>query len=260
MGIGLLVAVVAASVGQYRQALAEVTTEPTVRAEASSLLSELEVAASAGSGDADPYAPPPRYLSFTETFASGVYNIADLPTSRDRDVAPSTRGIDRSYPVETDLVPQFSQSGRGQLDPGLYGTAFGVRDCSYEIRRVTKSRTEMVIGKDRLKEGRMLVSINEIEPDVFTSLPQCGGWVPWSPLVEPLTSISNGDYWIGDLELGTWDVPTDCMWEKVVGFRGAELVDVQESGLGPRPMVIDEDTLGVRIRGCQANLVLSADE
>lgn len=260
IGFGLLVGTFAWSVGYYQQTLNGITPEPVERP---MMLDAVQAAASSNQTSADvtdddPYAPPPRYLSFSEGFEAGIYAVSDLPTSRDRDVAPSTRGVDRSYPVETDLVPEFSLATGGQLAPGLYATAFGVRDCSYEIRRVNKSRVELVIGEDRLLEGRMLVTINEIEPDTFVSMPQCGDWVRWSPLVEPLTSIGNGDYWVGDLEMGTWTVPSDCVWEKVVGFRGAELADVQESGIGPRPLEVDEDTLGVRIRGCSANLVLES--
>ncbi|MGI9598967.1 MAG: hypothetical protein ACR2QK_22580 [Acidimicrobiales bacterium] len=276
IGIGLLVGAFATSVGYYQRASSGMTSDqpdremtlPIESAADGESAAEIRSAGSTGSasdrsagsvGKDDPYSPPPRYLTFTEGIRSGLYQVADVPTSRDRDVTPSRHGIDDSYPIETDLVPHSSLAKQGQLAPGLYATEFGVRDCRYEIHRVDKSRTETMIGEDRLSEGRMLVTINEIEPDTFNAMPQCGDWVRWSPLVEPLTRAGNGDYWVGDLAAGTWTVPTDCVWEKVVGFRGAELVDVQDSAVGPAPLVVDDDTLGVRIRGCDAALQLQDD-
>ena len=202
--------------------------------------------ASRSAGSAD---PPPRYLAFRPGIRSGLYAVADLPGSRDRDVEPDRPpGLD--YPPETDLVPHHSQAALGSLAPGLYATAFGVRDCGYELRRINKSGEEVVIGQDHLFEGRVLVTINEIEPDSFRARPQCGDWSLWSPLAEPLTSVGNGDYWVGDLAPGTWDVPEGCVWEEVVAFRGAELVDVEHAGMGPEALVVDDETLGLRIRGC----------
>jgi hypothetical protein len=115
-----------------------------------------------------------------------------------------------------------------------------------------------VIGQDHLADGRLLVSFNDVEPDLFSARPGCGVWVPWSPVIEPLEEAVDGDYWVGDLAAGTWSVPDDCLWEKVVAFRGAALVDVEESGFGPEPLVIDDETLGVRIRGCAEPVALQA--
>lgn len=248
LGIGLLVALAVLSIGEYQRALEsasddsppEATPLPDTEPE-----EELE----------DEDAAPPEYLTFTAGIRSGIYNVADLPSSNDRDIKESTRDLDQSYPAETDLIPDFSLTGSGELTPGIYATAFGVQDCSFELRRIMKTKNEAVIGGDRLDEGRMLVTINEIEPDSFSAVPQCGDWIPWSPLVEPLTKTGDGDYWIGDLKAGTWDVPVGCMWEKVVGFRGAKLWDVQDSGHGPEPLVVDDETVGIRVRGCEANLV-----
>jgi hypothetical protein len=105
----------------------------------------------------------------------------------------------------------------------------------------------------------MLVTINEIEPDRFAAAPQCGDWAPWSPLVEALTVAGDGDYWIGDLAEGSWTVPEGCMWEKVVGFRGAELFDVQQSGNATEPLVVDDETVGLRVRGCDRPMRLAPD-
>lgn len=256
IGIGLLVGVVATTIGYYRHTLSNITTEPTERvAEATDEWAIGIDGEQAGWQGFDGDSRPPRYLGFTGGIQSGLYAIDDVADSRDRDVTAERPPAD--YPPETDLVPDSSLADRGRLAPGLYATSFGVRDCSYEIRRVNKSKTEVVIGEDRLGEGRVLVSINEIEPDVFVSVPQCGEWSRWSPLVDPLTVAGDGDYWIGDLAIGTWSVPPGCIWEKVVGFRGAELFDVQDSAIGPRPLVVDEDTLGVRVRGCRTPLTLT---
>jgi len=248
LGIGLLVALAALSVGEYQR-----TLESASKQSAPSATSLADTGS--GDGRGDEHAAPPEYLHFTAGIRSGVYEIADLPSSKDRDVEQSTSGRDPSDPVETDIVPQAGLNGSGELAPGLYATAFGVEDCSFELRRIMKTKKEAVIGRDRLDEGRMLVSINEIEPDSFSAVPQCGRWMPWSPVVEPLTVIGDGDYWIGDLKTGTWDAPHGCIWEKVVSFRGAKLWDVQDSGYGPQPLVVDDETLGVRIRGCDADFV-----
>lgn len=99
----------------------------------------------------------------------------------------------------------------------------------------------------------MLVSINEIEPDSFVATRSCGEWSPWSPLTEPLTVAGTGDYWIGDLAEGIWSVPDGCYYEKVVSFRGALLLDVEETGVGPEPLIIDQFTLGIRVRHCDGS-------
>ena len=201
-----------------------------------------------GDDPAEP-GPPPEYLAYGPGFSSGVYRVADLPDSRDRDNKPR-RGDDDDF-VEFDLVPGQSLAERGELRPGLYATSFDTRNCRYELRRVMRDREERTIGEDALLEGRMLVTINEIEPDRFIADPACGEWIPWAPLVRPLLEAGDGDYWIGDLARGRWVVPEGCFWEKVVAFRGAELYDVVDSAIGPSELVVDGDTLGIRVRGCE---------
>lgn len=208
--------------------------------------------------------PPPLTLAFVEGYVSGRYTIEYAPITPeldpdDPDRTESSRANSNSDENDdTDVDTIMIDAGDvvpGTMPPGLYATAFGVEDCRYEIRRIistSRSRTvtERLIGEDYLPDGRMLVSFNEIEPDIFTARPTCGDWVPWSPVAEPLTVAADGDYWVGDLARGTWSVPDGCMWEKVVAFRGAELVDVEDSAIGPRPLIVDDETLGVRIRGC----------
>ncbi len=200
----------------------------------------------------------PEYLAFSVGISSGAYDIADLPESRDRDYTARTSAAtsdDGLNPV-SEAFANYVPPEQGSLNPGLYGTAFDAEDCSYELRRVMRTKIERVVGEEYLNQGRLLVTINEIEPDRFVSAPSCGDWVPWSPVLEPLISAQNGDYWIGDLRRGTWETPNGCIWEKVVGFRGASLWDVEESGRAPEPLVVDEDTLGVRIRGCAEPMTL----
>jgi len=221
----------------------------------------------------------PEYLAFIGGIPSGRYRVADLPGSNDWDygerggrtpAAPSISDgnpvdetvevIDGPYvsgaestDVEDDSEPEVSERNHPELPsirPGLYATRFGVENCEYELRRIMNDNREHVIGHDQIQKGRLLVTINEIEPDSFVATRSCGEWSPWSPLAEPLTMAGNGDYWIGDLALGIWDVPTGCYWEKVVGFRGALLLDVEEAGTGPDPLTIDRFTLGVRVRTC----------
>lgn len=136
------------------------------------------------------------------------------------------------------------------IDPGMYATEFGVVDCEYELRRIMDDNRDHVIGHDRIGSGRMIVSINEVEPDTFVATRSCGEWSPWSPLVEPLTVAGTGDYWIGDLAQGVWSVPSGCFWEKVVSFRGALLIDVEDTGAGPGELTVDQFTLGLRVRHC----------
>lgn len=202
---------------------------------------------------ADADGQPPEYLAFgadLPPMAVRAYPVADDPDIRDRDVEPD---VDPTaiYPAETDLFSGFSLAPTEAIEPGLYASAFTAEGCSYELRRVDRSGDERLIGQERLARGRLLVSINPIEPDVFSSVPQCRSWAPWSPLVEPLVRATVGDYWIGDLARGTWSVPDGCLWEKVVAFRGARLADVTDSGRGPEPLIVDEDTLGLRIRDCE---------
>lgn len=197
----------------------------------------------------------PEYLAFGETIESGVYDISNVPGSGDEDIRLSTRDKEHleSTRERTDLTPPGSLAAIGRLSPGLYATDFDVTGCGYELRQILDDLEESIIGEDRLANGRMLVSINEVEPDTFIANPACGDWIPWSPLAEPLTVAGNGDYWMGDLQFGQWEVPEGCIWEKVVGFRGGKLWDVQESGHGPEPLQVTRETLGVRIRGCDSS-------
>lgn len=198
----------------------------------------------------------PEYLAFSVGISSGAYDIADLPDSRDRDYVAKATSVTQDDDSVSEAFANYVPPEQGTLNPGLYGTAFGVEDCSYELRRVMRTKVEKVVGEEYLNQGRLLVTINEIEPDRFVSAPTCGDWVPWSPVVEPLESAANGDYWIGDLHPGTWETPNGCIWEKVVGFRGASLWDVEESARSPEPLIVDGDTLGVRIRGCAEPMTL----
>ena len=143
------------------------------------------------------------------------------------------------------------------IDPGLYATAFDREGCGYELRRYGPKGDERLIGQDHLPRGRMLVSLNAIEPDSFVPLIQCGGWSPWSALYEPLVVAGAGDYWIGDLAHGVWSVPEGCYWEEVADFRGARLADVVASGRGPSTLLIDDESLGLRVRECERPLVMT---
>ncbi len=145
---------------------------------------------------------------------------------------------------------------RGEIEPGLYATAYDTAGCSYQLTRVMVDRSVALIGEDSLAAGRMLVNINEIEPDWFTSSPGCGAWYRWTPLRVPLNRAANGDYWVGDLAKGVWQVPAGCRWEKVVSFRGAMLHDVTAYGKAPSPLVVDDETFGLRVRGCTSELTL----
>jgi hypothetical protein len=119
-----------------------------------------------------------------------------------------------------------------------------------------KDRRVAVIGEEYLSSGRLLVEINEIEPDWFASSGSCGPWYRWSPLAVPLTRAGTGDYWVGDLARGVWQVPDSCRWEKVVSFRGASLADVEAHGRGPEPLIVDAGTYGVRVRECTVPMTL----
>jgi hypothetical protein len=256
IGIGLVLVGFCFAVVTFQRTMAE--ARPVESATYRLPIEEEIAAAAAPVEPQDRSGLPPRYLAFAEDLPSGFYDVSDEPGSRDRDVAPRQAPAG-AYPPETDIVPHESLNSPGSLGPGLYATTFGVKDCAYELWRVNRSGAYSIIGSDRISTGRMLVTINQVEPDVFNALPQCGVWSPWSPLTEPLVVAGNGDYWIGDLASGSWSVPAGCTWEKVVGFRGAELVDVSDSGVGPdESLQVDEATLGVRIRGCSDPFRLQA--
>ncbi len=207
-----------------------------------------------------PLSDPPEYLAYVPGVSPGLYQISDLPGSDDEDyeLDDDDDDDDDEEPVEYDVVPGQSLAPKGDLAPGLYATPFGVRECGFELRRIMKDRTERIIGQDYLHEGRMLIEIDEIEPDSFLSLPGCDEWFPWSPPTKPLIEAGNGDYWTGDLARGGWDVPAGCYWEKVVSHRGADLFDVTDAGFGPGRVVIDADTYGLRVRSCRLPMVHGA--
>ena len=224
----------------------------------------------------------------TAAFSPGAYAVGDSPdpqvARRDRDYRPSRRlFVDDDRVVDSDdrdadqdaddedRDPDDEDADdreaddrpstrrvQGQIEPGLYGTDFDASDCSYELWRVMQDRDTKVIAEEHLSEGRVLVSINGIEPDWITSTAGCGDWYPWEPMPTPLTSADDGDYWIGDLAHGVWFVPRPCRWEVVVAFRGADIDDVVDSGAGPGSLTIDDDTLGVRLRGCRTSITLTS--
>jgi len=141
----------------------------------------------------------------------------------------------------------------GVISPGLYSTPFHVQNCSYELRALVDGERIQTVGQEFLSRGRVLVLIDDVEPDWFESSTNCHQWMPWQPLQHPLTSLvlaGNGDYWKADLAQGTWEVPEPCTWSKVTAFRGASLTDVVAVGGPETSLIIDEATLGVRIRGC----------
>lgn len=228
-----------------------------------------EVAAASEDGSA------PEYLSFAGGIPSGRYTVADPPDSRDWDygerggrepevshISPDNPVAERLTVVDNDYVTAPStepddadaivepRDSLPAIMPGMYATDFGVTDCEYELRRILDDNRDHVIGHDRIERGRMIVSINEVEPDTFVATRSCGEWSPWSPLVEPLTAAGTGDYWVGDLAQGVWSVPSGCYWEKVVSFRGALLLDVEDNGSGPDDLTVDQFTLGLRVRHC----------
>jgi hypothetical protein len=183
-----------------------------------------------------------------------VYAVAGDRDLRARRSAPSGGQAPERGPSP------LASSGRevsGEIAPGLYASGSETGGCSYELWRVMRDRSEQVIGEDHLDQGRLLVTINDIEPDWFTSSAGCGRWLDWAALATPLTEAGNGDYWVGDLATGLWSIPDGCRWEKVVGFRGALLHDVVDSIVGPDVVAVDGETLGVRARSCHQPAVLS---
>lgn len=221
------------------------------------------------------------------SWGPGAYAVGDSPdsqiASRDRDYRPRTRLFVTSSEAEEasddrdgdeddderrddgdeDEEGELADAEerklvRGEITPGLYATSFETEECSYELWRVMRSRESKAIAEEYLSAGRLLVTINGIEPDWFTSTDSCGEWREWSPQPEPLTMAENGDYWIGDLTEGTWLVPRSCRWEKVVGFRGGFLYDVVEHGQGPGVVNIDDEIPGFRLRGCREPMTVSS--
>lgn len=193
-------------------------------------------------------------MGYADGFPSGIYRIRAEPDDGDESPVDgkvySIAGDDAATTSLSDDISLLGLAFRGPLEPGIYATEFDATDCQYELRRTMREVGERVIGHDRLREGRMLVTINEFEPDTFIATGGCGAWTPWSPLDAPLKKAGDGDYWLGDLAQGVWKVPNGCYWEKVVAFRGADLADVVDNGTGPKELVVDEATVGVRVRTC----------
>ena len=176
---------------------------------------------------------------------------------RDRDIVPS-EPVFEIDPRLLDLgLPELTRSEFDEIPPGLYASSPTAEGCSYELWQVQTDRRGHLIGEEHLGRGPLLASINEFEPDWFVSSPQCGRWAPWVPRAVPLTEVSDGDYWIGDLAIGLWFVPDDCRWEEVVSFRGGQLVDVVASAVGPGVLIVDEETVGIRVRSCDRPIVHS---
>lgn len=228
----------------------------------------------------------PAQLAFTEGgFTVGTHRIKpevlepidDEDVEDDDDVEDQDDDVNGSGDDQTNDDAEDRDEAVPGLNAGLYTTTFEAENCSYRLingegdipfdylyepdpydaeeyngSRVRRNDQQVrVIGEDHLHQGRMLVTINGIEPDTFTSSNGCGSWIPWSPLQTPLTKAGDGDYWVGDLVQGEWTVPPGCIWEKVAAFRGGRLDDVIHSDLGPGSVMIDEGTLGLRIRQCQ---------
>lgn len=207
--------------------------------------------------------PEPTGSPTLSRWLFGAYTVGDSPNERiarfDRDIRPKTPLLVEDDRLTGDLLPDYLRTIQGEIVPGLYATDFDTEGCSYELWRVMKkTRVNRVIGEDFLSDGRLLVTINGIEPDWFISTAPCGEWTQWRPRPDPTWPVDNGDYWIGDLAPGYWDVPANCLWEFVVGFRGANLNDVVDGGHGPGRILIDDDTVGVRVRGCHQPLTFSS--
>jgi hypothetical protein len=265
VGIVLLVGAALASIGWSLNNLPEPTVtlayadtgDPAAQAEGLTPPAPLDVLADAGfearDGQLVPQGPGR---------APGIYRVGDSPDRdvRDRDVKPRVPPYDDDQVfVEGNIAPVEQARPQGEIPPGLYATSFESSGCSYELTQVLKDREVAVIGEDQITAGRVLVHLNEIEPDWFSSSQGCGLWYNWSPLPVALTQAGNGDYWVGDLARGVWRVPDGCRWEKVVSFRGAALDDVVSYGAGPTPLVVDFETYGVRVRGCTAPLILDVE-
>lgn len=210
-------------------------------------------------GPTDADGRPPEVLAFTGALPSRTYAVNSIQPTRSRRGRTTTPPA-TAYPVETDLFPGHSLASVEPLEPGLYASSFDTEGCHYEIHQLDPSGQLRLIGEDRVPQGRVLVGLNLYEPDRFTAAPECGDWSPWTPVRRPLTQVGNGDYWVGDLARGTWSVPDGCLWEQVVDFRGARLSDVTDSGWGPGELVVDRETLGVRVRLCEQPLRLAEAE
>ena len=197
----------------------------------------------------------------TPGFVPGIYEVGDSPNPRvaaaDKDISPNRPLLEENERLDSVLGPNYVATIQGEIIPGLYATEPGTEQCSYQLWRVMKNiRRAWVIGEDYLESGRLLVTIDGIEPDWFTSTMTCARWHEWSPRSDRAAPAANGDYGYGDLATGAWSVPEGCLWEKVVAFRGASLRDVVDSGHGPAPLKIDDAPVGVRVRGCSEPITL----
>lgn len=203
--------------------------------------------------------PEPTGSPTLSRWQFGAYTVGDSPDERvaryDRDLKAKEPLLVEDERLTGDLLPNYLRTIQGEILPGLYATDLDTSGCSYQLWRVMKgTRANRVIGEDFLSEGRLLVTIDAFEPDWFLSTASCGEWTEWQRRVDPTEPADNGDYWVGELAPGYWDVPLDCLWEHVVAFRGAALHDVVESGRGPDLLLVDDQTVGLRIRGCRQPL------
>lgn len=211
--------------------------------------------------DALPFTRPRPHVAFFDEldiarWASGIYSVGDSTdpdiADADRDVRPKVDGLAVDERLNGDVFGDYTGSQRGEIVPGLYSTDFDATDCGYELWHVArKSRAAELIGEEYLAEGRLLVTINGIEPDWFIADHDCGDWYQWQPRPEPLAPAATGDYWVGDLAPGRWLVPDGCLWEQTVAFRGALLRDVAASGQGPDLIEVTDEPMGLRLRSCR---------
>jgi|GEM_PF-4515626 len=212
----------------------------------------------------------PEYLAFeTVIEAGGSYSVENstenefFANDEDNELKESSTNSSKSNSDEENeeddaeideelaFVEESKKEIKGSIEPGFYVTPLEVKDCSYELWRVMEDGSEQLIGSDYIKSGRLIVSINAIEPDRFYSSEGCLEWSSWTPIAEPMTQVKDGDFWVQDLEKGTWQVGKDCRWERVIDFRGAKIFDSVGSGIGPGKIGIGDEDLGLRIRGCK---------
>ncbi len=201
--------------------------------------------------------PRPAYfapLGF-ERFAPGVYSVGPSPDPEvaavDRDIRPRRNPFGLDERLNGDVFDGYAGSQQGEIEPGLYSTDFDATECTYELWHVERrSRTEKLIGTDSLASGRLLVTINGIEPDWFLSDHTCGDWYRWRPRPDPTGPLPDGDYWADDVAPGRWYLPDECLWELTGAFRGARLGDVVESAQGPGLFEFPGGPVGLRLRGC----------
>ena len=215
----------------------------------------------------------PKYLAYVPSIEAGIsYRVKNSDHSElavideDHELVneeADDRGADDELSPEQQAERDAAAAKaelKGFVGPGIYVTDFGLDSCEYELWRVLEDNKEHLIGQDEIRSGRLIVNLNVVEPDRFYSSPECGDWSEWTPLAEPLETAGNGDYWIGDLKKGTWSVPRGCIWERVSDFRGANLLDVKQSGLGPTEIAIDDEELGLRVRGCRSDLTFVSEQ